>query len=281
MLRQPSKWWFANTLLTYFQHCVKEIKMTTAVFTIIIIAFIAVVVLSCSRQHTPQPAANTPPNMPIMELDATPDKPIGFGYKNAWLAIRTEDPSVLAEVLGLRDLKPANWRTGLNSSYERHETHVFVTPPVEGWVFVVGIALPDTGDSSRPDRCTPILEALGKKYEHVYFFGTHRVVDFHAWARVDNGLVSRAYAYLGEQGVTIWDKGEKTKEEVALKFNFLADEPTELQRKEYRERGEHTSPKEEDVIKIAEAWTMNPLRIDEMDLPPSVGLVGRVPSEWR
>ena len=255
--------------------------MIPAIITVITIAVIAMVALGCLRQCTPQPVTDEPSNPSTMELDATPDKPIGFGYKTAWLAIRTDDPHSVAEALGLRDVRPANWRTGLNASYERYETHVFVTPPVEGWVFVVGVAFPDTGDSSRADRCTPVLEALGKKYDHVYFFGTHRVVEFHVWARVDNGVISRAYAYLGKQGITIWDKGNRTKEEVDLKFNFFADKPPEGQGKEYWERVDLTFPDEEDVIKIAEAWTMNPLKIDEMDLTPSAGLVGQVPSDWR
>ncbi len=248
---------------------------------IAICATVAILFAACSRRNETNEAANKPSALDSIELDPTPDKPTSFGYKNAWLAIRTDDSVKVAQDLGLHDVKSANWRTGLKTSYEQSETHVFVTPSVKGWVFVVGIALPDTGDSRRPDRCTPVLENLGKTYDPVCFFGTHRVVDFHVWARVDKGKLSRAYAYLGEQGVTIWDKGEKTKEEIDLKFNFFADKPPEGQGEEYWERKDLTYPDEEHVIKIAEAWTMNTLTIDETDLPLSAGLVGRVPGNWR
>ena len=238
-------------------------------------------IVACSRQRDTAKATIQSAESALLELDTTPDKPIGFGYKNAWLAIKTDDPAKIAETLKLHDLQPANWRTGLNTSYERYDTHVFITPPVGDWVFVVGIALPDIGDSQRPDRCTPVLKELGTIYDSVFFFGTHRVVGFHVWARVDHGRVTRAYTYLGEQGVTLWDKGEKTQEEGDLRFNFFADEPPKGEGEEYWERDELSFPDEEDVIKIAEAWTMNPLSLDKMELLDSVGLVGQVPRDWR
>lgn len=225
-----------------------------------------------ARSPSPEPAP--------LSLDASPDSPMSFGYKNARLTIKTNDAAKVAEVLGLAEVQPANWRTGLYTSYERYETHVFITPPVEGWVFVVGIALPDTGDSQRPDKCTPMLEDLGQAFDPVFFFGTHRIVGFHVWARVDHGMVSRAYAYLGERGETIWDRGQKTKEECELGFHFFADEIPEGQDEKYWDRKDLTYPNEEDVLKIADAWSFNPWNIGEKDLPESVGLVGKVPPVW-
>ena len=196
----------------------------TVILVVVILIVVAVVIVVRSRRRSPAqaPERSVPP-IPgrdgppaVVKLEVTPDKPAGFGYKNAWLAIKTDDPKKVAESLKLQDVQPANWRTGLATSYEHYQTHVFITAPVQRWVFVVGLALPDCGNSSSSDKCTPVLEALGQTFDSVFFFGTHRVVEFHAWARVDKGRISRAYAYLGEQGATIWNKGEKTKEEEDL-----------------------------------------------------------------
>ena len=238
-------------------------------------------IVACSRKRRVDEVLSRTPHAAPLDLDTNRDQPISFGYKNAWLAIKTDDTARVAEALGLAEVQPANWRTGLHTSYEQYETHVFVTPPVEDWVFVVGIALPDIGDSERPDKCTPLLENLGQTFDPVSFFGTHRVVGFHAWARVDQGMVSRAYAYLGERGETIWDRGQKTKEEHALGFDFFADRIPEGQGEEYWDREDLTYPDENDVMKIADAWSFNPLSIGEKKSPDSVGLVGKVPTTWK
>jgi hypothetical protein len=212
------------------------------------------------------------------DLDATPDKPCGFGYKNMWLAVKSNDSLKVAEVLGLRDLQPANWRTGVAASCASDSSYVFITPPVKGWVLAVGILLPGCGDSPRPSQDTSVLGALGREFDPVLYFGTHRVVDFHLWARVDKGRVSRAYAYAGDDG-TFWEIGPKTEEEQALGFAFFANEPPAGQGEEYWEREDLTFPDEDDVITIAEAWSLNPLNIDDMDLPVSTGFVGHMAPE--
>lgn len=249
------------------------------VFVIIVVVVLVVVVRSWRQLRAG--VRENPAGQASFKLDTTPDKPMGFGYKCMWIAIRADEPERVAEALGLEDIQPANWRTGLGSAYAYYKKVVFVTPSVEGWVLVVGTALPDCGDSERPDKCTPVLEELGRRYESVFFFGNHRVVGFYAWARVDKEKVSRAYAYLGEQGITLWDKGEKTKEERELDFNYFAYEPPEGAGEEYWERKDLRYPDEEDVIRMAEAWSINPLQFDNMNLAKSVGLVGRAPNSWR
>ena len=72
-----------------------------------------------------------------------PDGPEPFGTGHAWLAIKTVDVDQVIGILGLDDVGPCNWRTGLSvvEDPEYSGTYVFVTPPVEGWTFVVGMAL--------------------------------------------------------------------------------------------------------------------------------------------
>lgn len=247
----------------------------TSLAVSVVVVILVVLVMHRSKEGTVVPASSS------LVLDATPDSPMGFGYKNAWFAIKTDDSSGVIETLGLDELLPANWCSGLTASYDHYDTHVFVSPSVEGWVFVVGAVLADCGDSRRPDRCSPVLEALGQRYDSVFFFATHRVVEFHAWARVDRGRITRAYAWLGETGVTLWNRGDQTEEERALDFDFFADEPPEGEGDAYWDRDDLRFPGEEDVIRIAGEWSLSPLALDTMDVPECVGYVGQVPLIWR
>ena len=152
------------------------------------------------------------------------------------------------DALNLKNRQPANWASGIRQAYGLKK--VFVTPPVQGWTLVVGLALPDAGDSRHPDRCTPLLRNLSRQLGEVQYFGTHRVGEYHAWAKAENGAITRAYAYVGEEGVTLWNTGPQTTEEKALGFAF----------------DDNKSPNEEDVMKIAGKWSINPQKLETMNL---------------
>jgi len=70
-------------------------------------------------------------------FDSTPDLPMGFGYKNQWFAIKTEDTQAVINALGLVNVQVANWRTGIEGA---NEGHYFVAPPSVGgrWSFIQG-----------------------------------------------------------------------------------------------------------------------------------------------
>ena len=42
---------------------------------------------------------------------------MGFGHKQAWLAVRDGDTAAVVAALGLRDLGPAPWRTAVDMAY--------------------------------------------------------------------------------------------------------------------------------------------------------------------
>ena len=57
------------------------------------------------------------------------------------------------------------------------------------------------------------LSGLSSKLGEVHYFGTHRVVDYHAWASAEGGDVRRAFAFLGERGEILFQVGEPTDDE--------------------------------------------------------------------
>ena len=54
----------------------------------------------------------------------------------------------------------------------------------------------------------------------VQYFGTHRIVELNAWARVVDGMLVRQYADVGESLQTLWAYGPETPEEQALGLTF-------------------------------------------------------------
>jgi hypothetical protein len=215
-------------------------------------------VVSC--QPTEQKLPQAPPSVPQKELAVEPDSPVPFGYKCAWLAIKTEDSQAVAQALGLQNGRKCGWREGIAAAYNGE---VFVTPPVKGWVLAVSFALPEISEKTRPDQLSPLVKTLGKNFVEVQYFGTHRVVEYHGWLRATKGEIVRRYAYLGERGETLCDEGERTEEETKLGLIY----------------NESKFPDEQHVMKLAGAWSIDPTSLDELKLEKSVGYLGSFPKK--
>jgi hypothetical protein len=132
--------------------------------------------------------------LPSSTEEISPLHPVGVNAirPSTWLAVRTLDPETIRAALPDRD-----------------EFHI--SPRVNGWVIVTGSGLPDPGDDV--DACHLFLTALSRTLGHVQFFHMEKFSGHHAWARMDEGCVTRAYAWAGE---TIWHQGAKTVAENGL-----------------------------------------------------------------
>ncbi len=189
-----------------------------------------------------------------------PDTPVPFGYKCAWLAIKTEDPQAVIEALGLQNVRESGWQKGVAAAYGGE---VFVTPPLNGWVLAASISLPEITDKTRPDQLSPLVKSLGKRFPDVQYFGTHRVVEYHGWLRATDGEIVRRYAYLGECGETLSDEGQQTDEETKLGLIY----------------NDSKFPDEQDVIQLAGAWSIDPTTLDDIHREKSVGNLGSLPKK--
>ncbi len=251
--------------------------MFPAVIVILLIAAALVVFLVFKSKKSEYPETLPKPK-PEVVLDPTPDTPQSFGYKSTWISIKADDPQKVAEILKLQDIKPANWETGLESANVNYESQVFITPPVYGWIHIIG-ALPDFYWDHTKELLS-LLEELGKTYDPVLFFATHRVSDYHAWARVDAGKVTRAFGFCDE---IFCDHGEMTADELELNVDDILydlDDEEEYEDGETEDRIEKNYVDEDTVIQMAESWAVNPTELEDADAAPGVGLVGTVPKEW-
>ncbi|HWI60977.1 MAG TPA: hypothetical protein VNT75_03985 [Symbiobacteriaceae bacterium] len=202
----------------------------------------------------------TGPREPVTKSDFSPvGVPAPFGYKMGWIAIRTEDSGKVAEALGLHDVMPATWETGVSAAYNR-ERHVFVTPPVNGWIIAVGWPLMVSGHTLDPLHS--LLRRLSTSFGEVQAFGTHRVTEFHYWSMVTGGRIRRAYAFAGDEGRVLLNVGRLTPGEI-----HAIGSP-----------GKTWVPTEEDVMNIAGRWSINPSVADDTQYESAPGLLGETGS---
>lgn len=72
------------------------------------------------------------------------ENPKTFGFKCAWLAIKTQDIDKVVKALELKNIRVANWTSGFEARNEING-EVFVSPPLGEWILVIGLSLPQAG----------------------------------------------------------------------------------------------------------------------------------------
>jgi hypothetical protein len=264
-----------------------------------------------NRNPTDQPSEPLPNRGGdiMRSFHQTPDKPQPFGFKIIWIALKTSDPLAVIDALELKAATPANWESGLPAAYEM-DSWIFVSPPVSGWVLVVGNSLPYPTNQSHDDngrKFDVMFARLMTRFDDVQLYGSHRVVDFATWARAFNGKPVRIFSWTGSEGAVLENVGEQTPEEAKLGManisglspadagdeifrlagEQIAEEEalvaTGLSGREARKRVRQTSgsafPDETDVVELAGLWSIDPSRFSEQDHPPSLGLVARLPEK--
>lgn len=240
---------------------------------IVLISVIAVVVLSIWYAKRVEDNPEHPYNSKDKnknDISQLEDDPIGFGYKTTWFAIKTNNQEQVANFLNLKDLKKANWKSGLDNSYNKQ---IFITPNIDNWILVVGNSLPSGDSDESIEKVKLLLEKLSREFGEAQFFSTHRVVEFHCWIKATNGAVDRIYSYLGESGENIEVSGKATN--IEKKYNLINYLSPEAQQDSYIEREDLIYPDEELVMTIAGDWSINPTTLDDRRDIKGLGLLGR------
>lgn len=176
---------------------------------------------------------------------------VGFGPKQAWLAVRETPADLVITAMGLRDLGPLAWRAGIDLVYFTDDRLVLTPalPGVDGtrWTLVTGRWL-----LKEPIDITELSATLGTE---VQSFASHRVVELHRWRRARHGELLRGFGYLGETGeVTEWYGEPDAAERAAHLPSTVDDETTVL-------------VSEADLMAVAAAWSLDPTTLDGQPAP--------------
>lgn len=213
------------------------------------------------RKNSAKPEAAVEKNNEPQGIEITPDKPRPFGYKTSWLCIKCDSPEQVISALGLKGAVPANWESGLSQTGNR----VFVSPAINGYVLAVGYET--FGVRSSAEELS-VLGVVAERFGEVQCYVSHRVSEFHAWAKFVKGQLVRAYGWNGSDGMVYLNEGELTPEEQRLGFDSLIQsDDDDWESVEF--------PDEESVIRIAAAWGINPL-FDDRDYSESTGYIAGI-----
>ena len=179
-----------------------------------------------------------------------------------WLAIKSRSLHAVQSALGLLNPKPCSFLEGMSGGEK-----LFIAPPVNGWILVLGAGLPQPSEDV--DACFRFVLNLSRKLGEVQFFSASRVVRDHAWVRAYRGRVVRAYAWAGK---TLWKQGRRTAAEKELGLKCF----------DYTETAERNSFFEPDFIStnvdkvplLAARWSLDPTCIDGRLLERERGITG-------
>ncbi len=256
----------------------------------------------------PAPAVGAP--MPALLVSTEPDVPQAFGFKVGWFAVRSDDAALVARVLGLEAVQVANWTTGLKAACtsdpysDSPRRRVFVTPPLAGWVLVVGASLPYPvqADGSNAEleqiarRFDALMLRLASNFDEVQHFASHRVSSFVTWTRrtertyrsftygdggvyINRGAQTKAERELGLSDLTGMDLGTATEAlsnrlaEEQMQTDALQESGMSLTEAMHRV-GRNAMPSETHVTDLAGRWSIDPTRIEDRFHEKSTGLLG-------
>ena len=175
-----------------------------------------------------------------------------------WLAVRSVSPEAVKMALGLNRAAPCSWEEGLAGGHE-----FFISPRVHGWVIITGLGLPNPSDEV--DATFLFLTALSRQLGHVQYFYANRLMHHHGWARLDDGCVTRAYAWAGE---TVWNQGTETLPEIEIGLKTFA----------YGDEGGTILDAEtnfEKVPSLAARWSLDPAEVRLNSIRQATGIAGR------
>lgn len=183
---------------------------------------------------------------------------------SSWLAVRNADLQSVQMALSLSNPEPCSLSRGLNTY---NEQKLFVSPPISGWVLVIGPSLPDPSDDV--DLSFRFLTNLSRKLGHVQYFKVNPILNHHSWVKVEFGSVVRGYAWAGK---TLWNQGDMTQAEMDLGLKCY--EYCEAPAFTIFEPRADAHANTEKIHRLAAKWSINPESIDERFVEHRIGIVG-------
>jgi hypothetical protein len=180
-----------------------------------------------------------------------------------WLALRSSNSIAVQAALGIGQPRPCPWTEGIIGKHD-----FFISPPVNGWIIITGSGLPHPGHDV--DGCFHFLVRLSRALGDVHFFMLDPVSHHHAWARLENGVVKRAYAWINE---TVWNQGAKSLAEIELNMKCFGY--GEVAGMDDGTSEANAAANTEKVPALAARWSIDPLALDGNQQSPAAGIASK------
>jgi hypothetical protein len=186
-----------------------------------------------------------------------------FGYNSKWIIIKSSNVSDVLKAFNTMEHDKSSWTEGFKHATISNNG-IFISQITEGLIIVYGWSIPYIENNS--EFFTKLSSTLGE----IYYFENDYKTPF-AWAFIKDGLIKRAFKE--EYFKDILNIGEETEYE---KKHRIQSEREKLLVKEEEYSSDQDIRKEyreymtEQVLKIADNWIFNPLKLDDMNLPDEV-----------
>jgi hypothetical protein len=183
-----------------------------------------------------------------------------------WLAVQGATPEALVNALGITHINECDWAEGLAAA---GRNRVFISPRISDWTLVIGDQLPDPADDV--DAAFRFLTGVSGHLGHVQYFSASRALGHHAWVKLYQGKIVRAFAWAGQ---TLWNQGTLSTAELklgAVCHDYLADEHLS-----WREQQEISAGNIDLMPALAARWSIDPAAIDARKIAAFPGLIGEM-----
>lgn len=189
---------------------------------------------------------------------------VGFGPKQTWLAVRDGGPAGVRAALGLSDLGPVDWRTGVDLAY-LVDDRVVLTPVLEGagggrWLLVTGQWL------WKVAGWLSVADLSAELGTEVHRYASHRGLEQHAWERAARGTLIRGFGYDGRAAEVLRWIGDPDPAESELGLRARPGP------------GDDVLVGESDVMRLARLWSVDPSGLDGRPAPGPLAAARPVPS---
>lgn len=204
--------------------------------------------------------------------NAIADQPIDFGYNCVWFAVKSDNPTKVADAMKINNPKPSGWKAGIDQAYK---DSVFIAPSIGSWVLACGLGLPIGDDLERIDKVKTLLNALSSEFGQAQYFCTNRITEYHCWIKAERGQIKRVYCFSGEIGENLCVEGNPTPFE--KKLNLVNTFSEAAKDEHYVENESLVWPDEDLVMEIAGKWSIDPSKMaDRKDIAVGLGLIGKI-----
>jgi len=242
---------------------ISGLLLSVLTFVLAMSVLVVYLILRLRRREADLAQFESPPETdPVPRVFAI-HRHIAFKRPDCWLAIKNRNIQAVQAALALHDVKPCSWADGLAGGGDQK---LFISPPVSGWILVMGSALPNPCDDE--DASFRFIQQLSRKLGHIQLFSVSGVFDQHAWVRAEMGRISRAYAWSGR---TLWNQGEMTgaEKDLGLKCYHYTQTPDSTPSGQQEAGGNSDK-----VHLLAARWSLDPDEIDDQFIEQSRGIVG-------